>query len=81
MTLTEYLEKAVILDIIFGEPIQTHFMSKDVFPFEPPKAKGADFGWFYLKQLWHHYRGVYVEKIQSANTKMEQERWRKKVKA
>lgn len=64
--MSEYIEKLVLLDFIFGSFIHENYILVNRFPFTLPKnMKGHEMGRYYLQNLWAHHRAVYEEMIKN----------------
>lgn len=75
IVMTEYIERLVILDIIFGEPIHRDFISVKKFPFELPKEiEGGSLGKYYFYNMWNHFRGLYDEVLMNPTKQNEYEK-------
>lgn len=70
VTMSEYIEKLVVLDMIYGSFLHNSYMAHNRFPFPIPAGmKGAEIGSSYANNLWQHYRSTYVQKIKDHEQK------------
>ena len=55
---SHFLDKLVVVDLLFGSVINNYFVANKRFPFLLDKSQfvGVEFGYEYLFTLWGHYR-------------------------
>jgi len=65
-TWLEFIEKQVIMDVLFEPFLYRHFVRLKAFPYDPEGFLGKETAILNLFTFWEHYQNKYVKQLKEA---------------